>query len=420
MDGNGSTGNPSTAFPHTLPVDTLSDWILASEETDGQSQEPLTLFMSQNHQSVQGTLQGVGESLQKVSESLQEPVENVKGPFESLEEPNENVQNPSESPQGLPAKIQKPLIGLQEPAENLQKPTWSIRERAENLYPLSDKCKETDKNCQDSIQNIHQLDIDPRSPKTLQLPVGNPEEEQHIFLHHPQSGETEPGSSSPLLGPSLEGQKPSMSEDQNVEVLAGPFSPGSQPPENPTELQETGVSPEFNLIEKPSELNPLEGSLEFHLPRDLHEFRPPGGCPEFYPSGDTTGHHPPRDPPPTGNDHQNLSKAILSSPQRALAHAPSGGPQLCGFLLKLGGPLKTWKQRWFCYEERRNQLLYYRRPHDLTPLGQVGLSGATFSPLIEVHSSSSFLIHTPKRTFTLKVRGSHLIHRGLPTASYLG
>lgn len=438
MDGNSSTENPSTALPHTLPVDASFGWILASEEANGQSQESLSLFASQN-QNVQGTLQGLGEILQRASESLQVPVERVQEPNENVQNPsgspqglpensqkplislqktNENIQNPLESPQGPPDNSQKLLISLQEPAENLHRPALRLMEPVDNLCSLSDKCKETDKNCKDPEENIHpRLDVDQKAPEMLMLSAGNPEEEQHVlilYLHHPQSGGTEPGSVSPSFGPSLEGEQPSMSEDQNVEAPA--FSSGSQPPKNPTELQLIGVSPEFTQIKNPSELNPLEGSLEFNLPGDHQEFQPSGRCPE---SGDSTENHPPSNTPPTGNDQENFSKASLSSPSPEGAHAPSGEPQLCGFLLKLGGPLKTWKQRWFCYDERRNQLLYYRRPQDLTPLGQVGLNHATFSPMLEVDSRHSFFIHTPKRTFTLKVRGSYLIHRGFSTSSYL-
>lgn len=78
-----------------------------------------------------------------------------------------------------------------------------------------------------------------------------------------------------------------------------------------------------------------------------------------------------------------------------------GGPKLCGFLLKQGGPLRTWKQRWFTYEDKKNQLFYYRTPNDVMPLGQVELSGATFTYPLKAEPGT-FHIRTPERTFILK------------------
>lgn len=355
MDGNSSTGNPSAASPHTLPVDTLqpSDRISTSKEAGGQSLEILALLTSQDHQSFPGI--------------LQDPVANFQKATESLQEPKENVQKPSATPQ--------------EPTENVQKPSISLQEPAENIYRA--------------------LDTDQNSPEALQFPIRDPKEEQHIFpldLYYPPPEKPEPGSSPPPLGLNSTSQEPSMTKDQNVEVIAPPSGPGSQhSPGDPPELQPPGVSPELKLLGDPEELKPPEGSPEFHLTGDPPELHP----------GDLTGHHTLNGPP--------------IAPQQGPAHAapPSDESRLCGFLLKLGGPLKTWKQRWFCYEVQRNQLLYYRRPQDLTPLGHVGLSGATFSPLLDDDSSSSFHIHTPQRTFTLKVGSSHLVPGGPSPSPYL-
>lgn len=82
----------------------------------------------------------------------------------------------------------------------------------------------------------------------------------------------------------------------------------------------------------------------------------------------------------------------------------SGEPKLCGFLLKQGGALKAWKQRWFSYQQKQNQLLYFRSPQDVTPLGRVDLSGATFSYPLST-DGGTFHIQTPERTFVLKVGG---------------
>ncbi|KAM9849606.1 TBC1 domain family member 2A-like [Aulostomus maculatus] len=83
-------------------------------------------------------------------------------------------------------------------------------------------------------------------------------------------------------------------------------------------------------------------------------------------------------------------------------------PKLCGFLQKQGGPLRAWKQRWFTYEERKNQLFYYRTPHDVTPLGFVELSAATFTYPLKAEGAT-FHIKTPERTFILKAVSQDLM-----------
>lgn len=80
----------------------------------------------------------------------------------------------------------------------------------------------------------------------------------------------------------------------------------------------------------------------------------------------------------------------------------SPSPKLCGYLSKQGGPLKSWKTRWFTFEEKSCQLFYYRTAQDINPLGKVDLSRATFSyPLLV--DEGTFHIQTPERTFILKV-----------------
>ncbi|XP_065814886.1 TBC1 domain family member 2A [Labrus bergylta] len=79
----------------------------------------------------------------------------------------------------------------------------------------------------------------------------------------------------------------------------------------------------------------------------------------------------------------------------------SGEPKLCGFLEKQGGPLRAWKQRWFTYEEKKNQLFYFCTRQDVMPLGQVDLSSATFTYPLNAERGT-FHIRTPERTFILK------------------
>ncbi|XP_035273014.1 TBC1 domain family member 2A-like isoform X1 [Anguilla anguilla] len=75
--------------------------------------------------------------------------------------------------------------------------------------------------------------------------------------------------------------------------------------------------------------------------------------------------------------------------------------KLCGYLHKLGGPLKGWKSRWFVYEERSCQLLYYRMAQDASPLGHIQLTNATFDCPLQA-DEGTFHIQTPQRTFVLK------------------
>uniref|UniRef100_A0A3Q1GKC0 TBC1 domain family, member 2 n=1 Tax=Acanthochromis polyacanthus TaxID=80966 RepID=A0A3Q1GKC0_9TELE len=97
-----------------------------------------------------------------------------------------------------------------------------------------------------------------------------------------------------------------------------------------------------------------------------------------------------------------------------LAVPSSGEPRLCGYLQKQGGPLRAWKQRWFTYEEKKNQLFYYRTPQDVTPLGRVELSGATFTYPLKAEKGT-FHIKTPERTFVLKEL-VWILHKALEAA----
>lgn len=77
--------------------------------------------------------------------------------------------------------------------------------------------------------------------------------------------------------------------------------------------------------------------------------------------------------------------------------------KLCGYLLKQGGPLKTWKSRWFTYEVKKSQLFYYRTALDVTSLGRIQLCSATLGYPLQ-GEQGTFHIQTPERTFVLKVR----------------
>lgn len=55
--------------------------------------------------------------------------------------------------------------------------------------------------------------------------------------------------------------------------------------------------------------------------------------------------------------------------------------RLCGYLNKLGNQknLKTFRKRWFVFNDNNCKLYYYRSPHDQVPLGEIDISQATFS-----------------------------------------
>ncbi|XP_040030783.1 TBC1 domain family member 2A isoform X3 [Gasterosteus aculeatus] len=112
-------------------------------------------------------------------------------------------------------------------------------------------------------------------------------------------------------------------------------------------------------------------------------------------------------PPPHLNSLQPPS-SNQPYPQPLINHRTEGDLKLCGFLQKQGGALRSWKQRWFTYEEKKNQLFYYRTPQDVMPLGQVELCSATFTYTLKAERGT-FNIRTPERTFTLKAVSQELM-----------
>lgn len=56
-------------------------------------------------------------------------------------------------------------------------------------------------------------------------------------------------------------------------------------------------------------------------------------------------------------------------------------PRLCGYL-KVGmklGLVKTFKKKWFIFDEKRCKLLFYRNANDSQPLGEIDVAHACFS-----------------------------------------
>ncbi|XP_023131803.2 TBC1 domain family member 2A [Amphiprion ocellaris] len=168
----------------------------------------------------------------------------------------------------------------------------------------------------------------------------------------------------------------------------------------------------------------IQKELEFHVSKSKDLQNPQDAPTENLTSTARERDQDHRDPPPLNTqqvppcaDLQNhlcpptVSVALLTPPLTMeafcdqvcpdLAVPSSGEPKLCGYLQKQGGPLRAWKQRWFTYEEKKNQLFYYRTPQDVTPLGRVELSGATFTYPLKAEKGT-FHIKTPERTFVLK------------------
>ncbi|XP_010224485.1 PREDICTED: TBC1 domain family member 2A [Tinamus guttatus] len=110
----------------------------------------------------------------------------------------------------------------------------------------------------------------------------------------------------------------------------------------------------------------------------------------------------------TSNEASAKEKDMLPSPEEleSMQLKPSRDKlrkKLCGYLNKLGikGPIKTWKSRWFFYDENKCHLLYYRTAQDVNPLGTIDISSASLDCKLE-NGEGIFEIRTPNRVFTLK------------------
>ncbi|XP_029368197.1 TBC1 domain family member 2A isoform X2 [Echeneis naucrates] len=186
---------------------------------------------------------------------------------------------------------------------------------------------------------------------------------------------------------------------------------------SPTQRQTLRLNPLYADQKKPGCVCPLESEPTLDLSRGQQTQNGPTnpGTAEDPPDPpkDLTGfsssiNNESKDQQDQQPSSQSLSSAtlLLAPPVTIEAFCnqvppPTQEPKLCGFLQKQGGPLKAWKQRWFTYEEKKNQLFYYRTPQDVTPLGRVELSCATFTYPLKAENGT-FHIQTPERTFILK------------------
>ncbi|XP_022094216.1 TBC1 domain family member 2B-like [Acanthaster planci] len=84
--------------------------------------------------------------------------------------------------------------------------------------------------------------------------------------------------------------------------------------------------------------------------------------------------------------------------------------KLCGYLNKMGekGLIKTFKTRWFVFDNQRCRLYYYRTPQDLLPLGSIDIANASFN--FEASDSTGtghFHISTGGRVYQLQAKDRH-------------
>ncbi|XP_042145435.1 TBC1 domain family member 2B isoform X1 [Ixodes scapularis] len=91
-------------------------------------------------------------------------------------------------------------------------------------------------------------------------------------------------------------------------------------------------------------------------------------------------------------------------PQRS---SRSTDVQLCGFLNKLSSTslVKTYKRRWFVFNEGNCKLYYYREPQDVHPLGEIDVKSASFYlDVTNWEKPGVFVIRTPQRDYHLEAK----------------
>ncbi|KAF7228728.1 TBC1 domain family member 2A isoform X2 [Nothobranchius furzeri] len=239
------------------------------------------------------------------------------------------------------------------------------------------------------------------------IPAETPELSDNLKAECPKE-ESNPGSlltekpPAPNDQPKLDQSKKEDPSGPPPEHVPGP----SQDPQDQkcicAEDQEAEASPlpllSENLPERKEELESesKQNHQDPQRPQDLHSPAPHLNRLQQIP--------PPPSPFPPAEQLDHPSPLTIEAfCEQAWPRPPSvsGEPKLCGYLQKQGGPLRVWKQRWFAYDEKKNQLLYHRTPQDVMPLGRVELSRATFTYPLKAERGT-FHIKTPERTFVLK------------------
>ncbi|XP_048858663.1 pleckstrin homology domain-containing family H member 2 isoform X2 [Brienomyrus brachyistius] len=100
---------------------------------------------------------------------------------------------------------------------------------------------------------------------------------------------------------------------------------------------------------------------------------------------------------------QKLPKTCSSSSD----HSRSEPLEKAGYLLKMGGRVKTWKRRWFVL--KAGELLYYKSPSDVIrrPQGQIELSAS--SSIVRGDNKQTLQLVTEKRVYYLTADSPNLL-----------
>ncbi|XP_029688017.1 TBC1 domain family member 2A isoform X3 [Takifugu rubripes] len=364
----------------------------SSETQEGSSE---TQSPTGTKQDSTETQQGSTESQQGSTETHQGSTESQQGSTENQQGSTETQQGSTESQQGSTETQQGSTESQQGSTENQQCPTTTREGPAEGTDPSG------------AINSNQRLDSSAK-PNCLKPP-------EKLFLSEQQEyfkdDQTKPEKY--LAGPDQSGQDQLPAEKNwkdsplTIQANIGESSvskPHQEDPAGPFYTKHEQTCDEFQKYQRLDDLPSKK--LRVNQPR--------------WHSGDLDPIHLKNQQP---TDQKNLSSVVSSEvrlPEAAFvaplseasaeefapAEAPSAlgstaEPKLCGFLLKQGGPLKAWKLRWFTYEEQKNQLFYYRTPQDVTPLGRIELSSATFTYPLKAETGT-FHIKTPERTFVLK------------------
>ncbi|XP_044060442.1 TBC1 domain family member 2A [Siniperca chuatsi] len=438
MDGSGSAGNPSAASSRSLPAHadeaTLqpADWISASEEDGGQSRESVNL----------------PRSPAKTQQTAAKPDQLDLTQHTNHEDPPTEKHKPEYSPTKPDQLKPKPLATDEQKLGN-SPPT----EKQKKDSSQKDQLKPEDRTEPKTEPNAGQPKPEKTSPakpnQTKLDPL--PTEQQKLGASPPTDKKKTKDSPSPKHQPKPD--RPPPTKPQPPRTVQK--KPGGEHEQKPDDSQEHHTQEDLCLTNQKTEEDPppppLKDLTEFHVSESKdqqnHQDPPPEKLTSTTPERHQDHQDPPpphlntqkapppprlktqKAPPPPADRQNHLSSlqvlppivhpteaSTLAPPVQAPPLtiegfcdqvqprppvSPSGEPKLCGFLQKQGGPLRAWKQRWFTYEEKKNQLFYYRTPQDVTPLGRVELCSATFTYPLKAESGT-FHIKTPERTFILK------------------
>ncbi|KAM8733150.1 TBC1 domain family member 2A isoform 1-T2 [Acanthopagrus schlegelii] len=441
MNGGGSTGNPSAASSRLLPVNTdkeilePADWISASEEEGEQRGESVRLSQYQNHHSPAKIHHSPVEKHQNPAENHQSP------PAEKHQSPAENHQSPPAEKHQSPTaeKHQSPTAEKhQSPAETQQtaeEPDQRVLYKHTNHKDPPTGEQKTENSFQtaqlkaeDQTAPKHETTADqpkPENPNSDRTELDPPPKDQQQLGHSPVMSKKEtkdflatdqpkpdhlhtvlkkPGDP---FGDRLEQERANSQEHRQQEDLCltnqktEEDPPHPHPPLNVTVFTSTFKKQKQNdlhLQESKDQQNQQHPPSEKFIVPTAERHHNQGDPPHL----NTT-------PPPLAVHLTTVStmappltiEVFCDQVQPSPPNSSSSEPKLCGFLQKQGGPLKTWKLRWFTHEEKKNQLFYYRTPQDVAPLGRVELCSATFTYPLKAEKGT-FHIKTPERTFILK------------------